>query len=63
MTAPQLTVRRSDLSTIKMVAGLEDVYTRVIDDGVLKEWVGIGWVNVGPATDADRAKYPTVVEQ
>lgn len=56
------TVKRSDLQSWKMVAGNEDVYNKVVDDGILKEWVAIGWINLGPATDEDKATYPTVVE-
>jgi hypothetical protein len=56
----QLKVPASDLSTIKMVAGNEKKYTRVIDDGVVKSWVGIGWVEEREATTEDLAQYPTV---
>jgi hypothetical protein len=54
------TVKRSELSNMKMVAGNEKKYDAVIVDGVVKEWVGIGWIE----TDAkpDPKKYPTAVE-
>ncbi len=45
-----------------MVAGNEDHITVVIDQGVKREWVGIGWIDAGAATDEDKAKYPTVIE-
>lgn len=45
-----------------MVAGNEDVYNRVVDNGVLKEWVAIGWIDIGTATEEDKATYPTVQE-
>lgn len=56
------TVKRSDLQAWKMVAGNEDVYNRVVDNGVLKEWVAIGWIDIGTATEEDKATYPTVQE-
>jgi hypothetical protein len=56
------TVKRSDLSTWKMVAGNEDNIPVVIDGNVKREWVGIGWIDAGTATDEDKAKYPTVIE-
>ena len=56
------TVKRSDLQTWKMLAGNEDVYNRVIDGDVVKEWVAIGWIDAGPPSNEDRATLPTVVE-
>jgi len=56
------TVKRSDLSTWKMLAGNEDVYNKVIDDGIVKEWGAIGWIDIGPPSDEDKATLPTVVE-
>jgi hypothetical protein len=56
------TVKRSDLQAWKMVAGNEDRYPIVIHEGVRKEWVAIGWIVIGPASDEDKATYPTVVE-
>lgn len=54
------TVHARELSNLKMVEGNEDKYSIVIDDGVLKEWVGIGWIELRPAIKADCEKYPTV---
>lgn len=56
------TVKRSDLAIWKMVSGLEDSITSVIDDGVKKTWVAIGWIDEGTASAEDMATYPTVVE-
>lgn len=53
-------IKRSELSNLRMVAGNEKKYSIVIIDGILKEWVGIGWVDEGRATKSDKIKYPTV---
>jgi hypothetical protein len=56
------TVRASDLTLLKMVAGGEKKHRIVVDtDGILKEWVGFGWVNLREATKADRERWPRVV--
>lgn len=55
------TVQAHELSRISMVEGNESKYTKVIDYGILKEWVGFGWIELGKATDEDKEKYPTVV--
>lgn len=44
-----------------MVAGGEKKHPVVIHDGMVKQWVGIGWVTEGKAKAADRKAYPTVV--
>ena len=46
-----------------MVAGNEEKFSMVIDDGQLKEWVGIGWVHIRLATDEDRLNFPTVIDE
>ena len=48
------------LSTLAMVNGNEKLYKKVIDNGVLKEWVGIGWIELGKATQKDLVNYPIV---
>ncbi len=57
-------VHGNKLSALRMVAGQEKKYSKIIDtDGKLKEWVGIGWVDIKEAdkvTAADRKKYPAV---
>lgn len=55
-------IKRSELSTIKMVAGGEDRISKVILDGNVRQWVGIGWVDEGPASAADKLKYPRVLD-
>lgn len=50
----------AELSNIAMTTGGEKKYDTVIDRGRLKEWVDIGWVDLGPATDKDRRKHPEV---
>ncbi len=54
------TVKRSELSILKMAAGNEKKYSIVIIDGVKKEWVGIGWIDIGKPTAKDRITYPVV---
>lgn len=54
------TVKRSEVSNLRMVAGNEKKYTHIIDDGVLKAWVGIGWITVRQATDEDLKSHPTL---
>ncbi len=56
-------VLRSELTNLRMVAGNEKKYSRVVIDGALKEWVGIGWVRIRTASDRDKAVYPTMVEK
>lgn len=53
-------VKRAELSNLRMVAGNEKKYSKVIVDGQLKEWIGIGWIALRKATNKDRAKYPEV---
>ena len=62
MSAPT-PVSRNDLTTWKMVTGNEDTYSTVIDGDRLREWVGIGWIDVGMATDEHRAIYPTIKDE
>lgn len=54
------TVKRSELSTIRMVAGGEKRIDRVIIGDRVHNWVGFGWVDEGKATKANFKKYPTV---
>jgi hypothetical protein len=55
------TVRSSELQTIRMTAGNEKKYPTVIDDGVVKDWVAIGWIDMREATKEDYEKFPVVV--
>ena len=59
---PRSTVARKELNSWRMVSGNEDTYPVVIDGGRRKDWVAIGWIDVGPATDLDLATYPVVVD-
>lgn len=38
----------------------ETTHSTVIQDGRKMHYVGIGWIDEGPASDADKKKYPTV---
>lgn len=57
------TVTRRQVGNIAMVNGGEKKHPRVILDGIVKNWVGFGWVDEGKATAADLKKYPTVVDK
>jgi hypothetical protein len=48
------------LSSIRMTTGGEKEVRFVIDGSKLKEWVGIGWIEVRTATCEDRRNYPEV---
>lgn len=54
------TVKRAELSNLKMVAGNEKKYSKVVVDGQLKEWIGFGWIPLRRATKKDRETYPIV---
>jgi hypothetical protein len=53
-------VKASELSKLKMTAGNEDRYSKVIQDGRLLQWVGIGWIDLNAATEEDYSNYPEV---
>jgi hypothetical protein len=53
-------IKRSELSNLRMTAGNEKKYDKVVIDGKVKEWVGIGWVTLRDASDKDRTRYPVV---
>lgn len=53
-------VKREKLTTISMVAGNEKIYKKVIDGGQVKEWVGIGWIDIDEKPD--KRKHWLVVE-
>lgn len=52
------TVRRGELSNIRMVAGNENRFLTVIVDNIVRRWVAIGWTSHEKATDKDRKLYP-----
>ena len=55
-------VKLSELTNMRMVAKNEAKYSIVIIAGIVKQWVGIGWVGEDKATDADRKKYPEAID-
>lgn len=55
------TVHARELSILKMVTGNERGYAAVVHEGLLKQWVGTGWVELRKATAGDRKNYPVVV--
>ena len=55
-------VKRRELQNLRMGAGNERKYRKVIIDGRVKEWVGIGWIDLGVPSDADQLLLPEVVE-
>lgn len=55
------TVTAARCSIIAMCDGRgETTHDTVIQDGRRMHYVGIGWIDEGPATPEDRKKYPTV---
>lgn len=56
------TVKRSELGRLRMTAGNERKYNKVIVDGIVREWVGIGWLVLDKATEEDRQNYPTMID-
>lgn len=54
------TINADECSTIKMVAINEKNFGKVIDKGRVKEWVGIGWIDLRKATAVDRKTIPIV---
>jgi len=48
-------VKASELSKLRMTAGNENTYSKVIQDGRL-----LGWVDLGTATKEDYSNYPEV---
>ncbi len=53
-------IPRRAVTTHAMVAGNEAKYRIVVEGGFVREWVGIGWIELRPATPEDLEKYPTV---
>jgi|GEM_PF-6549890 len=54
-------VEISKLSRLRMVAGIEKRYSKVVHRNIIKEWVGIGWIELAYATNADYFIHPVVV--
>ena len=49
-----------ELSSYNMVNGNESKYRIVVDGDIIKEWVGIGWIELRKATPEDSENYPVV---
>lgn len=56
----QQTITRAELTNLRMVVGNEKKYSVVIIDGVVKEWVGIGWIEIRKPTEEDLKTLPVV---
>lgn len=54
------TVKRKEVTNFGMLTGGEKKYTKIIIDGVVKEWVGIGWVSIDDEPDTN--KYPVLID-
>jgi hypothetical protein len=65
MKKEKLTVKASDVRSIKMSVNppkvVVDAGYRVIHEGKIKCWVGIGWITEGRASKSDYYKIPEVV--
>jgi len=59
--APKNSVSASQLSTLRMAAGNEGKYSKVIHKGIVKEWVGIGWINLERPTQTEIDNLPIVI--
>lgn len=57
-----ITVKRSELGTFRMAISNERKYNKVIVNGIVREWIGFGWIDLDKATEEDRQKYPTVID-
>lgn len=57
---PKQAVTAKELSNLRMAAGNEHKYDRVVLDGKVKAWVGIGWVEERGALPSDYDNLPVV---
>lgn len=53
-------IAAKEFTNIAMVNGNEQLYKVVIDNGMVKEWVGIGWLELRKAVPSDYKKMPEV---
>ena len=53
-------IKARQLSNLMMVGGNEKKYRFIIDRGILKEWVGIGWLDIRETNEEDYQQYPEV---
>lgn len=56
------TIKRAELSTLRMVAGGEKRHPQVIEAGRVKEWIGFGWIDLREATADDLATLPHIID-
>lgn len=56
----QLVVTRKDITNMAMTTGNEKKFQKVIHNGMIKQWVGIGWVTERHARPEELNKYPIV---
>jgi hypothetical protein len=54
------TISARKVTRMAMVAGGEKRISKIVYNGRLWEWVGIGWIDRGQSSPADRRKYPVV---
>lgn len=59
---PKQAVTAKELNNLRMAAGNESKYDRVVLDGKVMSWVGIGWIEEREALPDDYDNYPVVVE-
>jgi len=52
------TVSLSELTMRKMAAGNEKLYPKIIHEGVVKEWVGVGWLVGDPPSPQEKKTIP-----
>ena len=57
-----LALRRRECENIRMTTGGENKFDLIIDRGMVKRWVGIGWVSEGPASRDQRRTLPTLID-
>jgi len=55
-------VASGELFSACMTCGNETKYTKVIHKGILKEWVGIGWIPLRIATKDDVPRWPESIQ-
>ena len=55
------TIPVARLGILAMTAGGERETSLVIHEGVVKEWVGIGWIELRDPTAEDRATIPQAI--
>ena len=50
----------SEVTNRAMIAGNEKIYGAIVDNGIVKEWVGFGWIPLRDATPEDLENLPVV---